>query len=157
MKKAPTLVLLSLLFGFLVPAASAKDLSPPQRFNIFYGNGLFGFVTVRLEDGQRLILERHVRNPGREVIEPSPEAWRRFRGRLDRLAVWKWKKSYPNPWVKDGTQWRIAIRYKDRTLDVSGSNAYPLPGGTSNKSPRTSPHFQAFLDSLRDLMGQELR
>jgi hypothetical protein len=145
----------ALFFACLLRTAMAVDLSPPQQFEIYYGSGVFGFVTVQLQDGGKLVFERHIRNRGQEVIEPSAEAWARFRRRLDRLAVWKWKGRYFTPGVKDGTHWRVLLRYKDRTLDVSGSNAFPLPGGASNNFPETSPHFKAFLRSLQDLMGRE--
>jgi hypothetical protein len=113
---------------------------------------------VRLLDGGKLVIERgYIRDSGQEVVEPSPESWSRFRKRLDRLGVWKWKKSYFNPWVKDGAQWRVILTYKDRTLEASGSNAYPLPSGASNNSPKQSQHFQAFLNDLQTLIGKELR
>lgn len=156
MRKA---LVVALFFACLAShMAMAADPSPPQRFEIYYGNSLFGFVQIRMEDGEKLVFERHyVRDSGKEVIEPSPEAWVHFRKRLDRLGVWKWKKSYFNPWVKDGTQWRVLLTYKDRTLDASGSNAYPLPGGASNNSSEASQYFRAFLKDLQDLIGREVR
>jgi hypothetical protein len=111
-----------------------------------------------MQDRGKLVFERHVRNLKQEAIEPSPEAWSRFRKRLDWLGVWKWKKHYPNPGVRDGTQWRVLLVYKDKTLDASGSNSYPLPGGrASNDWPEKSLHFQTFLNDVQGLIGRELR
>jgi hypothetical protein len=159
MKKAS---LSALFLVGLLRAAVAADLSPPQQFEIYYGSSLFGFVTVELQDGQKLAFQkidyrRHVRNREEAIIEPSAEAWARFRRRLDRLDVWNWKESYSDPGVLDGTGWRISLKYKDRMLDASGSNAYPLPGGASSNSPKPSPHFNAFLQSVQDLIGRKLR
>jgi len=151
-------LLAALFFACLAQATMAADLSPPERLEIYYGSDLFGFVTLRLQDGGKLTFERHnARGSVQEIVEPSPEAWTHFRKRLDGLGIWKWKKNYPNPGATDGTQWRVLLVYKDRTLDASGSNAYPLPGGASNNWPERSRHFKAFLKDLQDLLGRELR
>lgn len=154
MKKA---FISALFFACLLRTAMAADLSPPQQFEIRYGTSLRGFTTVQLQDGDKLVFERHIFNPDQAIIEPSAEAWARFRRRLDRLDVWKWNESYSNPGVLDGTYWRIVLRYKDRTLNVSGSSAFPLSGGASNNSSEPSAHFRAFLQSVQDLIGRKLR
>ncbi|MGF9760842.1 hypothetical protein AAII07_37210 [Microvirga sp. 0TCS3.31] len=149
----------AVFFVCFAHAAIAADLSPPQRFEIYHGNQLFGFVTVQLVDGEKLVFTRQGPiSRQQEIIKPSPEAWAHFRKRLDQLKVWKWKKNYSNSMtVKDGTQWRVLVTYKDKALDSSGSNAYPLPSGTSNNSIEASQHFRAFRKDVQDLIGRELR
>ena len=55
MKKAS---LSALFLVGLLRAAVAADLSPPQQFKIYYGSSLFGFVTVELQDGQKLAFQK---------------------------------------------------------------------------------------------------
>jgi len=153
MKKA---LVSALFFACLLRTAVAADLLPPQQFEFYYGGVWFG-VSVQLQDGEKLVFEQLLRGRERVLIKPSAEAWARFRRRLDQLDVWSWKEGYPNEAVLDGAQWGIRLRYKDRTLDVSGSNAYPLPGGASNNYPEPTAHFKAFLGSVQDLIGRELR
>jgi opacity protein-like surface antigen len=152
-------LLAALSFSCLAYTATAADLSPAQPFEIYYGHALSGGVTVRTLNGGKLVIERrYIRDSGQEIIEPSPEAWSHFRKRLDRLGIWKWKKNYANWGVKDGTQWRVLLGYKDRTLDSSGSNAYPMPGGGTSKNwAEQSQHFKTFLKDVEDLIGRKLR
>ena len=57
--------------------------------------------------------------------EPSLEKWISFRYVLDYLNAWKWKSSYSNQSIFDGTQWSLEIEYGDAKISCSGSNSYP--------------------------------
>ena len=57
--------------------------------------------------------------------EPSLEKWISFRCVLDYLNAWKWKPSYSNQSIFDGTQWSLEIEYGDAKISCSGSNSYP--------------------------------
>ena len=57
--------------------------------------------------------------------EPSLEKWISFRYLLDHLNAWKWKPSYSNQDILDGTQWSLEIEYGDAKISCSGSNSYP--------------------------------
>ena len=57
--------------------------------------------------------------------EPSLEKWISFRYVLDYLNAWKWKPSYSNQSIFDGTQWSLEIEYGDAKISCSGSNSYP--------------------------------
>ncbi|MGE5552076.1 MAG: hypothetical protein ACM3ZC_16325 [Bacteroidota bacterium] len=87
-----------------------------------------------------------------EIVDPAPEAWRRFRAALDAVGVWDWRAEYYMP-ACDGTSWAVKIRYADREIESWGSNGYPGTEGADE-----SQEFAAFLAAVRDLLGgRELR
>ena len=74
------------------------------------------------------------------VVVPTLDEWGAFRRTLDRIGTWNWDHRYEEVGVCDGTSWSVEIRWGDRELDSSGSNAYP-------------PKFDGFLKAVRKLLG----
>ena len=56
---------------------------------------------------------------------PSDEEWLEFSKSLKRLDVANWKRSYMDPHILDGTQWRLNVITQTSEIDTGGSNAYP--------------------------------
>ena len=102
----------------------SKPVQPiPIKF--IYEEGGFG-VSSKLE----LVNGTFYETPQFEKVtrrrrEPSLEKWISFRYVLDYLNAWKWKPSYSNQSVFDGTQWSLEIEYGDAKISCSGSNSYP--------------------------------
>lgn len=82
------------------------------------------------------------------TVTPTPARWRAFWRTLDRLGVWKWKKSYITRGVCDGTGWSFIVRRGDRVLETGGLNGYP-----GKKGPEPSDDFERFLRALSRLAG----
>ena len=102
----------------------SKTVQPiPTKF--VYEEGGFG-ASSKLE----LISGTFYETPQFEKLarrrrEPSLEKWISFRYLLDHLNAWKWKPSYSNQGILDGTQWSLEIEYGDAKISCSGSNSYP--------------------------------
>ena len=102
----------------------SKTVQPiPTKF--VYEEGGFG-ASSKLE----LISGTFYETPQFEKVarrrrEPSLEKWISFRYLLDHLNAWKWKPSYSNQGILDGTQWSLEIEYGDAKISCSGSNSYP--------------------------------
>lgn len=134
---------LLLLGAALVGSVQAGEL--PQELDVQIGGFLGPSYRVQLKDGQvHCTTIRAGRTVSETVHTPPPAAWQALRAGLDDLAVWQWQKSYFNPNVLDGTQWRIRIAYPDRLLASEGSNSYPDSNGQSNDAPEKSASFTRF-------------
>ena len=97
----------------------------PIPIKFIYEEGGFG-VSSKLE----LVNGTFYETPRFEKValrrkEPSLEKWISFRYLLDHLNAWKWKPSYSNQSIFDGTQWSLEIEYGDAKISCSGSNSYP--------------------------------
>lgn len=69
--------------------------------------------------------------------------WAALWTRLDELHCdfWNWRKTYNNPDIMDGTQWKLKIRMGNRFVDCYGSNDFP--GGEGKNS-----EFNQFVKTL---------
>ncbi len=59
------------------------------------------------------------------VIKIDSARWTAFRKALDKAKVWKWKKSYSDPNIADGTVWNLSVKYQGAEVDTRGNNSYP--------------------------------
>ena len=59
------------------------------------------------------------------TCSPSIEEWSKFLESIERLDVLKWKESYIDPSISDGTEWLFQIRTESFEIDTGGTNAYP--------------------------------
>lgn len=126
-------------------AGSVQAAEMPQELDVRVGGFLGPSYLVQLKDGQvRCTTIRAGRTVGETVYTPPPAAWQALRSGLDDLAVWQWQKSYYNPNVLDGTQWRVRIAYPDRQLSSEGSNSFPDARGQSNNAPEQTESFTRF-------------
>lgn len=55
--------------------------------------------------------------------------------------------------VRDGTQWKLTVQFKDFTVSSSGSNQYPLHNGKPGVGPGDSPAFKTYLKAVETLLG----
>lgn len=55
--------------------------------------------------------------------------------------------------VRDGTQWKSTVQFKDFTVSSSGSNQYPLHNGKPGVGPGDSPAFKTYLKAVETLLG----
>ena len=97
----------------------------PIPIKFVYEEGGFG-VSSKLELVNGTFYETpQFEKVARRRREPSLEKWISFRYVLDYLNAWKWKPSYSNQSMFDGTQWSLEIEYGDAKISCSGSNSYP--------------------------------
>ena len=97
----------------------------PIPIKFIYEEGGFG-VSSKLELVNGTFYETpQFEKVARRRKEPSLEKWISFRYLLDHLNAWKWKPSYSNQGIFDGTQWSLEIEYGDAKISCSGSNSYP--------------------------------
>ena len=94
-------------------------------------------------------------SPKTETITIPEDRWRQFRAALDTAGIWKWKPAYPNPQVKDGTQWKIDIAFQNTTLKSEGSNSYPSESGDPIKSTKMTKPFLGYLEAVQQLLGDK--
>lgn len=90
-------------------------------------------------------------------IKPSPEAWAKFRGRLDELGFWSWNGDYQPPGIiLDGTSWSVTISVAGRSVEAHGCNAYPPSdpeSGSSQESGEAGSRFDEFCEAITELLG----
>ena len=72
------------------------------------------------------------------TIKPNKVAFKNFREKIDKLNVWKWKKSYNSPRT-EGWKNRVILIYPDRKLDVSINSRNP-------------ENFKPFIEALLQLV-----
>jgi len=65
-----------------------------------------------------------------------------FIDQLKSVNLLKWKETYENPGILDGTGWEIEIYTKGRDLYKSGDNAFP-------------DHWDAFCSIISEIVGRE--
>ena len=128
----------------------------PKRFKISVGGFLDGSSYEIVYAGEVLALYRRIIQQEPQPLNPSPEAWQKFWGKLDQLGVWKWQKSYWNRDVLDGTQWEVDIRIGERWIKCDGSNSFPEEDGSPSNDPSYTKTFNEFVKAVSELCGIEL-
>lgn len=139
----------------LVPAASVDK---PGVFEIHVGGFTGPTWSLKLENDKITYIKRNsaeVSAP--ETIAVPDVKWKEFRNTLDQINVWEWKDSYFNKDVQDGTQWSLQVNYSDKSIQASGSNAFPGADGKSNNSPQFSEQFNKLLKALSELTGKDIK
>lgn len=126
----------------------------PTRFNVAIGGFFSEEFSVGLEKEALTVQKGVPIGIPSAPITPSPEAWQTFWYKLDLLGVWKWRKSYWNDEIMDGTQWEVDIRYGKKRVKSDGSNSYPLEDGSPSDEP-TKP-FGEFEKAVAELCGIEI-
>lgn len=140
-----------------VTCAAEGESVIPQKLEVYVGSSIFGAWHVVLH-GQTLTCRKE--QSGREdqnslPVTPTVEQWRDFRQAMDKLAVWRWQRDYPNRDIADGTQWRVDIVYADRAVSSEGSNNFPGPDGKPNSAPYQTEAFRAFIGAFEKLLGKK--
>ena len=126
----------SILFVLLALACNAvagddKTDQRPQKLVASIEGFLGASYRIELGEGDTVIYlsnpHTFTRSPGttRSIIKIDHARWMAFRKALDEAKVWKWKKSYSNTRVMDGTVWELSVKYQDADIDTHGNNAYP--------------------------------
>ena len=113
----------------------------PDSFEAFIGGYMGESYGIQWKQG-KLWYEHFARGYEKQEttkLDISPKDWQRFWATLDRLSVWKWDTRYECPMV-DGTHWSLKIGYEGKSIDASGSNAYP-------------PAFEKFCAAVSRLVG----
>jgi len=116
----------------------------PISLEAFIGSYFFNsYSKVTMISPTRVLYEEAL-GPGREKksleLEVAPEAWREFREAIEKAHVFSWEGKYIDDKICDGTQWSFRVKYKDKELDIYGSNKIP------NKT-----QFKKFLDAISAL------
>ena len=117
----------------------------PDKFTAALGGYGGDNYSVRLE-GDKLIYKK---NYEETVLEPDAEAWKEFWETLEEINIWDWETSYkPDTPILDGTSWKVDIKYGEKKVLSSGSNAYP-----PSSEERMSDDFKEFCQAVSDLCG----
>lgn len=91
-----------------------------------YGGFLGGFTVVTLSlEGERV--KRKISSRTEEEREETLYATaEQLKDELKSLRIGEWQRSYVNPMILDGFQWRLCFTYADGSEErFEGSNAYP--------------------------------
>lgn len=127
----------------------ADAAGAPSSFTFVVG-GFLGPTDSYVVSGTTLV-HSHLDNSGDqdpELVqgEPTPEAWAAFRAELDALDAWSWDSTYLNVDVMDGTQWVLGVEWDGRTIQSSGSNAFPGSPG-----PEYGEQFERLIAAVEAL------
>jgi hypothetical protein len=142
-----------------VPAAhatAAEDSVIPLKLEIYIGNAVLGAWHVRLHERSLTCTREQNGMPDENglPVTPTQKQWQAFRDVLAQLRVAQWQQDYASTGVFDGTQWRIAIVYRDHIFAAKGDNNFPDPDGKPNSSPIWTTTFRNFVAAVRTLLGQ---
>jgi len=126
----------------------------PVVFEVSIG-GYFGPSYNLQWDGSTLDYEEYGDHNGfvrKSALTPTDKEWKRFWLACDRAALWRWKKSYDNPDIVDGTNWSIHIKILHREIKSRGSNAFPAEENQADCGDYPRP-FRIFLRAVKKLIG----
>ena len=82
---------------------------------------------------------------------PSSSEWRTFWAAAEAAGVHYWRSEYRNPDIVDGGGFTMHLRADGRTINTSGSNAYPNRRGLQKFD--MPPEFSEFVAALDALLG----
>ena len=131
----------------------------PDKFLFYIGCFTGPYEEYRLDNGWlRYMVNKEGCPPhmcqdgGAELVvaekHMKEDNWSALWVRLDeqRCDFWNWRKTYRDPSIMDGTQWKLEIRMGSRVVDCYGSNAFP--GGE-----RRNSEFNKFVEALKWILG----
>jgi hypothetical protein len=91
-----------------------------------------------------------------KIFRPSAKQWHALEQALDEIDVWRWKKEYLNPKVRDGTSWEFECEWGPRKVRTGGSNAFPADDDPRKLAlEKESKRFDRFLAAISRLLGDE--
>jgi len=112
----------------------------PDKFKIRYSCfTLTLFNSVTFEEDKILFNSFYSKNES----FPDNNSWKKFWEEIEKIDIWNWEKSYVNYNVLDGCDWSIEIKYNNKKIKSSGSNAWP-------------ENFKGFTQALEDLTGFDI-
>ena len=112
----------------------------PDIFKMFIG-GYMG-DSYFVEWNENVLLYR--KNEEEIEIKPDKQMWSKFWEEVNEINIWEWDRKYkPEERIVDGTSWKINIKYNDKEIVSSGSNAYP-----------SNSEFTRFCDAVSELVGK---
>ena len=88
-----------------------------------------------------------------ELFAPSQQQWAIFLAQLNKLKIWNWNEEYKNPWIYDGTFWKIEITWGDIRFVSFGENNYPGKGGLPSNDSEQTGEFKRYLKAVRQLIN----
>ena len=123
----------------------------PQRLEVDAGN-VFGGIHADW-DGTAIVLTSEERGRRRTVtVSASSARWRRFWRDVDRLGVWRWRRSYElRPVVPDAEGWSVVLAVGGRRVAAEGLGTYPDLRGRPTR--RRELAFEPFLAAVDRLLG----
>jgi len=123
----------------------------PDKFKVAIGGYMGNSYSVELRN-KKLIYNKndtYNKNNKKSVLKPDREAWEKFWKILKEIDIWKWNRSYkPENDILDGTSWKIDIKYGDKEILSSGTNAYP-----PYSKIEVSEEFSRFCNAVSELLG----
>lgn len=121
---------------------------PPPEFHFEVG-GYSGGHRVWLENWRL----RYEFREGDEltwnvVFDPSPERWRSFMSKVDRIGVMSWQGDMGDGGAVGGTGWSLRLMTPWGYIDANGDNSFPPDG-----APEPTSQFIRFCRAVSELIG----
>ncbi len=152
------------LFVTALAIAGCRDLTgalpeegPPDELVFSFGGFGVGSTLIELH-GDSVVITRvpwdNLPSIPRQRVSrvPSPDEWRAFWDAARRAGVHRWRHDYVAEGVMDGAGWDLRIVSDGRTIESSGSNAYPDEFGREHELEMTDAFF-AFRLAAETLAG----
>lgn len=137
----------------VVPCYGDYSMAAPIELSVQVGGFLRASYSVDLSGGEvTCTTVRAGKVVKTDSGRPKSEDWAKLRASLDTLDIWKWRRSYMDETVLDGTQWSIAIKYSDRSVVSEGSNSYPTQDGLPSATPEQTAAFRSFRGAVASLV-----
>lgn len=139
------------------PTAPIRLAEAPDEFT-FSSGGFFAERHTYEVRGDTIVFRRSLpfQTPPVRVDSlrriPSPDEWRRFWTAAEVAGVHRWKAEYRQPGVFDGEGFTLHLRAAGRTINTSGSNAYPDRRGVQRFE--TPVEFTGFVAAMDALIGR---
>jgi hypothetical protein len=87
------------------------------------------YKTIKIDIEDNKIICKYISeindNRGERIFEITNSIWNNFIKSIIKLNILKWDKEYDDPYIRDGIQWNIEIKYKNKSVEIYGNNRYP--------------------------------
>jgi hypothetical protein len=148
----------------LPPVPSKQLPASSTKLSLWIGGGIFPPNYVVTLEGDALTYRVKSSDPktnkpieSTRTIRPSPEQWREFWKSMDEVGLWRWRPTYENRQVLDGTHWGVEAAHDGRSNRSSGHMSFPgrTPAGVAKDPSEHGPLFDKYLAAVRKLLGGE--
>ena len=131
-----------------------NESQKPNKMNLWIGG--YGGNSYSLKyDGKNLLysVSESEESSITYRIEATENDWDIFMQALDAVDIWNWESEYCNPFICDGTQWKVCIVWGRRSSHVIGNNCYPDSFAQASENPEPTEIFLSYLSAVKRLVG----
>lgn len=93
----------------------------------FSDGGIFdGYRSIEINNNKDKIVYTYSFNKVKKELDIDKKLWFNFIQSILELNIYSWKNEYSDPYILDGEEWIICIKYHHgKDIKIKGSNAYP--------------------------------